>query len=55
MNNTLYAVYKQGRVVASGSLNQCWMFLYNTEDANLPALEIAEKGIYIAPFKKRGK
>lgn len=50
-----YAVYKDGAVVAAGSLNDCWQWLLNTYQDQLTtfpkmlALDLAEAGVHIAP------
>ena len=49
MNNTQYFVYKRGRVVCSGNLKQCLLYLFNTEEPLRTMRELETDGIRIEP------
>lgn len=51
---TMYAVHKRGRIVASGNLQQCWTYVFNTNDIKKSPETLAEEGVSIQPAK-RGK
>lgn len=50
-NNTQYQVVENGKVVATGNLRQCWLYLLNTHAADTSANALAERGVYIEPVK----
>lgn len=52
MKQQIYAVYKQNRIIASGSLQQCWLYLFNSEESELTVAELAASGTYIAPYNQ---
>ena len=46
---TQYVVKKQGRVVATGDLKQCLLYLFNTNAPETTMREIEQDGICIEP------
>ena len=47
---TTYAVYKNGNIVAAGSLFQCWQWLLNRYlGTAIHAVDLADEQIHIAP------
>lgn len=50
--HTLYQVVQSGRVMACGSLRQCWMYLVNAYGESMTAYEMSEREICIEPAKK---
>jgi hypothetical protein len=52
---TKYAVYKSGRVVASGDLHQCWTYILTVHERTMSAIDLADAGIYIAPINQQRK
>lgn len=52
INNTLYQVVHNGRIIASGNLRQCWMYLANVYAENTTLAEMSDYGISIEPARK---
>lgn len=52
INNTIYQVVQNGRILASGNLRQCWMYLINAYGESMAIAEIADLGISIEPAGK---
>lgn len=55
ISQTQYQVVKQGRIVCTGNLRQCMMWLFNTEDLSRTAMEVTLEDTYIEPVKGGGK
>ena len=53
MKRTLYTVTQKGRIVASGSLEQCWLWVFNSFDGKITVSELTKRGVYISPANKK--
>ena len=54
INNTQYQVKHQGRIVATGNMKQCLLYLFNAFPQNTTMREIEQDGICIEPVEKGG-
>lgn len=50
--SSTYAVYHNRKIVATGSLSQCWLWLHNALPSHVTLKEVADMGYYIAPYRK---